>query len=48
MWILLFGCGQDALEQAQGTAEAPQPVMQATDWMLGFGTSMDGDIEPCG
>ena len=48
MWIFLFGCGEDAVERANGTTETPPSVMQVQDWMLGFGTSMDGDIEPCG
>lgn len=24
------------------------PKPQMTEWRLGYGTSMDGDIEPCG
>ena len=48
IWYLLIGCGDEDLGQKQSVAEPSSNVPEAVDWMLGFGTSMDGDIEPCG
>jgi hypothetical protein len=54
--IFTFSC---MTEDGEIQSEVPTPAIaemevtentkaQTTEWRLGYGTSMDGDIEPCG
>ena len=45
--FLLFGCMDSETLKPQDVTESSAD-REATDWKLIFGTSMDGDIEPCG
>ena len=45
--LLWLGCVGSETLNTQNVTE-PSADVEATDWKLIFGTSMDGDIEPCG
>ena len=48
MWLMFLSCMSNEAGPTEAPLEKDNTESPAIDWMLGFGTSMDGDIEPCG